>query len=172
MILTTHSMEEADFLADKIGIMSAGTLITYDTSLNLRNQFGNGYKLNFVTKPENVNELISAVGKHLPQATLVTSNAGSICFTVTRSYLKYLSRFFRELQLELSANAILDWGISHSCKYGNHYLISLFMTIFIALEEVFHNVTHLSDEEIRLLQNGELLVSNPNDHIDNEDLDF
>lgn len=116
MILTTHSMEEADNLADTIGIMSKGRLITTGTSITLRNEFGNGYKLNLVTKPEYSEMIEEIVCSHLPQASLVTSNAGSISYTVPKSCLKDLSKFFEELQLEVPSNAIIDWGISHSCK--------------------------------------------------------
>jgi len=151
MILTTHSMEEADNLADTIGIMSKGRLITTGTSITLRNEFGNGYKLNLVTKPEYSEMIEEIVCSHLPQASLVTSNAGSISYTVPKSCLKDLSKFFEELQLEVPSNAIIDWGISHS-----------------SLEEVFHNVTSLSDEDITLLQNGELLTGS----FDDEDMEF
>ncbi len=50
IILTTHSMEEADTLSDQIGIMGAGRLIALGTSLRLKNKFGSGYQLTVVLK--------------------------------------------------------------------------------------------------------------------------
>lgn len=43
IILTTHSMEEADILSDRIGIMAKGKLRCIGTSLYLKSRFGTGY---------------------------------------------------------------------------------------------------------------------------------
>jgi ABC-type multidrug transport system ATPase subunit len=45
IILTTHSMEEADALGDRIGIMSKGKMQAQGTPLFLKNRFSNGYRL-------------------------------------------------------------------------------------------------------------------------------
>ncbi|KAF8936757.1 hypothetical protein BGZ58_003761 [Dissophora ornata] len=45
ILLTTHSMEEADALSDRIAILSHGQLQTLGTSLFLKNRFGLGYRL-------------------------------------------------------------------------------------------------------------------------------
>ena len=42
MLLTTHYMEEAEFLCDRIGIMDAGKLIELGTLQQLRQQYGEG----------------------------------------------------------------------------------------------------------------------------------
>lgn len=43
--LTTHSLEEADVLGDKVAIMSNGTLQTIGPSLVLKRQYGRGYRI-------------------------------------------------------------------------------------------------------------------------------
>ncbi|KAF9358486.1 ATP-binding cassette sub- A member 5 [Mortierella sp. AD094] len=45
ILLTTHSMEEADALSDRIAILSHGQLQTLGSSLFLKNRFGLGYRL-------------------------------------------------------------------------------------------------------------------------------
>ena len=45
VLLTTHSMSEADALCDRIGIMTGGTLQCLGTPLHLKNKFGAGYVL-------------------------------------------------------------------------------------------------------------------------------
>lgn len=53
MILTTHAMEEADVLSDRIAVISDGKLQCVGTPLFLKNQFGDGYKVNLVCNPGN-----------------------------------------------------------------------------------------------------------------------
>ncbi|KAL3513213.1 hypothetical protein ACH5RR_025930 [Cinchona calisaya] len=43
IILTTHSMEEADVLGDRIGIMAKGRLRCIGTSIRLKSRFGTGF---------------------------------------------------------------------------------------------------------------------------------
>ena len=50
ILLTTHFMDEADILADRKAIMSAGTLRCYGSSLFLKNRFGAGYHMTMVLK--------------------------------------------------------------------------------------------------------------------------
>lgn len=45
IVLTTHFLEEADILGDRIAIMSEGTVRTSGSSLYLKNRFGAGYLL-------------------------------------------------------------------------------------------------------------------------------
>lgn len=46
IILTTHSMEEADVLGDRIGIMAKGRLCCIGTSIRLKLRFGTGFIAN------------------------------------------------------------------------------------------------------------------------------
>ncbi|KAH9617986.1 hypothetical protein KSS87_021559 [Heliosperma pusillum] len=46
IILTTHSMEEADILSDRIGIMAKGRLRCVGTSIRLKSRFGTGFIAN------------------------------------------------------------------------------------------------------------------------------
>lgn len=57
VILTTHSMEEADTLGDKIAIMALGRLRAVGTSLHLKNRYGVGYHINLVVDPQNTEKV-------------------------------------------------------------------------------------------------------------------
>lgn len=46
IVLTTHSMEEADILSDRIGIMAKGKLRCIGTSIRLKSRFGTGFITN------------------------------------------------------------------------------------------------------------------------------
>jgi ABC-type multidrug transport system ATPase subunit len=45
VVLTTHSMEEAETLGDRIAVMSKGRLQTVGSSMFLKKRFGVGYQL-------------------------------------------------------------------------------------------------------------------------------
>lgn len=45
IVLTTHSMEEADILGDRIAIMALGRLRCLGSSLRLKQRFGSGYQV-------------------------------------------------------------------------------------------------------------------------------
>jgi ABC-type multidrug transport system ATPase subunit len=44
VLLTTHAMEEADALSDRIAVMGKGELKCIGSSLYLKNTFSNGYR--------------------------------------------------------------------------------------------------------------------------------
>ncbi len=56
VILTTHFMDEADFLGDRVGIMGDGVLRCCGSPFFLKNRFGGGYKLVIVKSPESNSE--------------------------------------------------------------------------------------------------------------------
>jgi len=55
IILTTHSMEEADVLGDRIGVMSHGRMQAIGTPLALKNRFGGGYRLSLMLSDKHKN---------------------------------------------------------------------------------------------------------------------
>lgn len=50
IVLTTHSMEEADVLGDRIAIMARGRLRCIGSSIHLKRRFGSGYQACFPTQ--------------------------------------------------------------------------------------------------------------------------
>ena len=118
VIFTTHSMEEAEYLADRIGIMSEGVLMTSGTSVDLRKEYGNGYKLSFVVLPERTEELQHSIEQLLPSAVFVNANAGSVTYTISSSQLPEVAEFFKQIKNDAGLmSSIIDWGIAHSCMY-------------------------------------------------------
>ena len=51
ILLSTHHMDEADLLGDRIAIISNGQLKCCGSSLFLKNTYGEGYHLTVVKKP-------------------------------------------------------------------------------------------------------------------------
>jgi ATP-binding cassette, subfamily A (ABC1), member 3 len=55
IILTTHYMDEADVLGDRIAIMAKGEMMCLGSSLFLKKRFGAGYKLTMVKESKQQN---------------------------------------------------------------------------------------------------------------------
>ena len=79
IILTTHYMDEADILGDRIGIMNEGELICLGSPLFLKNKFGSGYTLT-VVKRNAMSESIAMeeyihekLGKHVKKTSEISS---------------------------------------------------------------------------------------------------
>jgi len=58
IVLTTHYMDEADILGDRIGIMSKGKMTCLGSSIFLKSKFGVGYNLTIVKKKKDINKYI------------------------------------------------------------------------------------------------------------------
>lgn len=56
IILTTHSLDEAEFLGDRIGIMNEGKLACTGTSSYLKNIYSCGFSINFVVDHTRTNK--------------------------------------------------------------------------------------------------------------------
>ena len=81
IILTTHFMDEADQLGDRIGIMHKGEIVACGTSLFLKAKFGVGYTLSIsALSHDNVDSknIHMFVRKHIKEAKLLSDVAGSI----------------------------------------------------------------------------------------------
>lgn len=66
IILTTHAMEEADCLADRIAIVVDGRLKCIGSCLNLKNSFGEGYRLSVVCPSGKEQQVIKLVNMIAP----------------------------------------------------------------------------------------------------------
>jgi ATP-binding cassette subfamily A (ABC1) protein 3 len=95
IILTTHYMDEADVLGDRIGIMAKGQMMCLGTSLFLKNRFGAGYKLTMVKASKQPNLLIGSYLKtHLGEVELLSEVSSEIVFQVTAEAAKKFKQFF------------------------------------------------------------------------------
>ena len=76
ILLTTHFMDEADILGDRIAIMAEGNIKCCGSSLFLKSKYGVGYHMVMVKEPNCVvSKVISVVSNHVPAAQ-VESNIG------------------------------------------------------------------------------------------------
>ena len=81
IILTTHSLDEAEYLGDRIGIMKEGQYICSGTSSYLKNKYSCGYNINLILNPdkftkENKDNFLNEVKNIYPEYNIKISSKG------------------------------------------------------------------------------------------------
>ena len=152
IILTTHAMEEADILSDRIAVMVEGSITCIGTPIYLKNNFGEGYRLSLVVSQEDIPFVTQKMKQIIPSCIIVDESGGSIIISIpiaNRGELKNFFRYFNKFLIESIVfiriiedkenydkdilnfkSKIYDWGLSHS-----------------TLEEVFMKVKFIKSTE-------------------------
>jgi ABC-type multidrug transport system ATPase subunit len=130
IILTTHHMDEADLLGDRIAIFANGKLKCQGTSLSLKNKFGIGYHLDMVRSSlcdtHDLQTIIDLVHHHVQGATrIVKSSPLELSFALPLSQIQHFAPLLRTLEQDSHTLKIESYGMS--------------MT---SLEEVFLNIAN------------------------------
>lgn len=68
IILTTHSMEEADILADRLSVMVKGRLKCVGTSFYLKHKYGDGHRIAINIDDDRSQEVFNIIKKLFPKA--------------------------------------------------------------------------------------------------------
>ncbi len=112
VVLTTHSMDEADALCQRIGIMSHGRLRCIGENLHLKNIYGSGYKIDVRYVDGKKENAIQYFRKTVPTAHLDShqNHSGMLEFQLTKGSMK-LSKVMRSLNNAPASAGILNYGI-------------------------------------------------------------
>eukprot|EP00472_Partenskyella_glossopodia_P003616 CAMPEP_0197517740 /NCGR_PEP_ID=MMETSP1318-20131121/2799_1 /TAXON_ID=552666 /ORGANISM="Partenskyella glossopodia, Strain RCC365" /LENGTH=1779 /DNA_ID=CAMNT_0043067553 /DNA_START=348 /DNA_END=5687 /DNA_ORIENTATION=- len=78
VVLTTHFMDEADFLGDRIGIMEHGKLACCGSSLHLKNAYGVGYTFTVSLKPGGDAKRVRELVKKFVEDAKTRTTAGEV----------------------------------------------------------------------------------------------
>uniref|UniRef100_A0A8P0PI43 ATP binding cassette subfamily A member 17 n=2 Tax=Canis lupus familiaris TaxID=9615 RepID=A0A8P0PI43_CANLF len=99
VLLTTHFMDEADLLGDRVAIMAKGELQCCGSSLFLKQKYGAGYYMTLVKKPHCSTEKIShLIYQHIPNAVLQSSTGEELTFILPKKNIHRFARLFTELE--------------------------------------------------------------------------
>ncbi|ORX93119.1 P-loop containing nucleoside triphosphate hydrolase protein [Basidiobolus meristosporus CBS 931.73] len=96
IILTTHSMEEADALCTRVGIMVAGQMCGLGSPQHLKNKYGKGYELAILVCPGgNPSHIISSIHQAFGQTSLLEQQCNRIRLEISNiSMHSHLTRAF------------------------------------------------------------------------------
>lgn len=107
IILTTHSMEEADALCDRIGIMALGSLKCLGRATHLKQKFGTGYRIKLAAS--NHDEVLDFLVGLIPDATVAKQNGTLLEITVPAGRAM-LATIFEGMQRNKEALGITEWS--------------------------------------------------------------
>ncbi|XP_055842779.1 LOW QUALITY PROTEIN: uncharacterized protein LOC129909731 [Episyrphus balteatus] len=113
ILLTTHFMDEADVLGDRIAIMSDGELKCMGTSFFLKKKFGSGYKLICVKKKEcDAAEVTKLLNQYIPDLKPEAIIGAELSYQLPDRYSSHFERMFHDLETQSDDLALNGYGIS------------------------------------------------------------
>ncbi|XP_050311852.1 phospholipid-transporting ATPase ABCA3 isoform X2 [Anthonomus grandis grandis] len=129
ILLTTHFMDEADLLGDRIAIMAAGEVKCCGSSFFLKKKYGVGYRLIIEKTPQcNPQNVTDLLGKYIPRIQ-VESNIGSeLSYLLAEGQSNIFEPMLKELEAKSKQLGVGGYGISLATleevfmKYGCAFL--------------------------------------------------
>ncbi|XP_035254594.1 LOW QUALITY PROTEIN: ATP-binding cassette sub-family A member 3 [Anguilla anguilla] len=132
VLLTTHFMDEADLLGDRIAIMAGGELQCCGSPLFLKRKYGAGYHMVIVKDALcNVSEITRLVHMYVPNATLESSAGAELSYILPKESTNRFELLFAELEMNREELGIASYGAS-----------------ITTMEEVFLRVGKLVDSSL------------------------
>ncbi len=116
IILTTHYMEEADALSDRIALMNHGQVKCCGSPLFLKDKFGSGYRLILTKNSDFKQSKLESVIRQVTQSEpVIESNiAREICVSISTNLSTKLPHLLNELEKKKNELGIINYGISSS----------------------------------------------------------
>uniref|UniRef100_A0A7S2W446 ABC transporter domain-containing protein n=1 Tax=Mucochytrium quahogii TaxID=96639 RepID=A0A7S2W446_9STRA len=114
IVLTTHYMDEADLLGDRVAIMGEGKLRTIGTSLFLKNRFGVGYEMTIETSSAAVatGDILDRVQEFAKGSTLLSDVGTEVIIQLPLSVSKQFPAMLKSLEEDKTKLGICNIAIS------------------------------------------------------------
>ncbi|XP_055936662.1 retinal-specific phospholipid-transporting ATPase ABCA4-like [Argiope bruennichi] len=139
IILTTHYMEEADVLGDRIAIMVEGEIQCCGSPMFLKQKFGTGYNLHVVKDINfDLNALISLIKKYIPKVTLGNELEKDISVNLSTNTISKFGDMFEELENCKTELGVISFGVT-----------------ITTMDDVFWNVSNISEVKHKLHSESE-----------------
>ncbi|XP_059614826.1 phospholipid-transporting ATPase ABCA3 isoform X2 [Phlebotomus argentipes] len=113
ILLSTHFMDEADILGDRIGILYDGELKCYGSSFFLKKTFGMGYHLICVKGPHcNTYDITNLLDRYVPGIKVENDIGTELSYQLPDSASKMFQPMLKELEEHSTKLGIDSYGIS------------------------------------------------------------
>ncbi|KAL7139200.1 hypothetical protein ABFS83_09G034600 [Erythranthe nasuta] len=111
IILTTHSMEEAEYLCDRLGIFVDGRLQCVGNPKELKGRYGGSYVFTMTTSPTHEEEVENLVQQLSPNATKVYQISGTQKFELPKNEIR-IADVFEAVENAKSRFTVKAWGLA------------------------------------------------------------
>lgn len=123
--MSTHAMEEAELLSDKIIVLNHGRVQCVGSPLQLKNIFGNGYRISMICDQKHISEVKALMKKLAPNSSYLetSGDSGGLVFNIPFDYVKQLGNIFplldnksevNDKDLKKLCDLVTDVGISQT----------------------------------------------------------
>lgn len=113
ILLTTHFMDEADVLGDRIAIMAEGKVQCCGSSLFLKNRYGVGYHIVMVKQAEcSVRRITELIKQYVPNSKLESNAGAELSYILPRESSKNFAGLFSQLEQRQGELGIASYGAS------------------------------------------------------------
>ncbi|KAJ8717469.1 hypothetical protein PYW08_005868 [Mythimna loreyi] len=115
VLLTTHFMEEADALGDRVAAVHQGVLRCFATTMHLKKAIGTGYRLSLTTigSPKE-GEVTAVVKSHVPDATLKEQTTNTLTYNLPATHSGKFPELFSALEANRSELGLDSIGVGVS----------------------------------------------------------
>ena len=115
VVLTTHSMEEAEALCRRIGIMVKGQLRALGTKQHLKSKFGQGYEISIKIDSRDIsggkNKVWLFLKNHFPSCQVISENGNALIFNIPKDQMN-IGLIFNQLEDNKLELKIEDYNVS------------------------------------------------------------
>ncbi|KAJ6888539.1 ABC transporter A family member 7-like [Populus alba x Populus x berolinensis] len=133
IILTTHSMEEAEYLCDRLGIFVSGGLQCVGNPKELKARYGGSYVFTMTTSTNDEHEVERMVRRLSPNAERTYHMAGTQKFEMPKHEVS-MADVFHAVEVAKSRFPVYAWGLSDTT------LEDVFIKVANSAQE-FHTLT-------------------------------
>ncbi|KAH6797363.1 ABC2-like protein 6 [Perilla frutescens var. hirtella] len=111
IILTTHSMEEAEHLCDRLGIFVDGSLQCVGNPKELKARYGGSYVFTMTTSPDHEQEVENLVQYLSPNASKIYQISGTQKFELPKQEMR-IADVFEAVEKAKSRFTVQAWGLA------------------------------------------------------------
>nr|QJX58398.1 truncated ATP-binding cassette sub-family A member 2 [Pectinophora gossypiella] len=112
MILTTHFMDEADILGDRVAIMADGRLQCVGSPYFLKRHYGVGYTLVVVKKEDfRLDTCTELINRYIPGTVVKEDRGTEVTYSMTNEYSHVFESMLRDLEAKADEINFKNYGL-------------------------------------------------------------
>ncbi|XP_071796832.1 phospholipid-transporting ATPase ABCA3-like [Asterias amurensis] len=133
ILLTTHHMDEADLLGDRIAIMANGELQCFGTSLFLKKKYGVGYHMTIAKANScDVRRVTELIAHHVPGMHKESDVGTELSFVLPEESVGQFEQLFTDLETNRDSLGINSYGAS----------VTTMEEVFLKVDQEEHHDLH------------------------------